>query len=63
MAWEAGKTEPQQRIDGLWLAKVRGIPLMHRDYSNVTFRTREAAEQAIREAVGDVSRQTPERTP
>lgn len=56
MAWEAGKTEPQQRIDGLWLAKVRGIPLMHRDYSNVTFRTREAAEQAIREAVGDVSR-------
>jgi hypothetical protein len=53
MAWEAGKTEPQERIDGLWLAKVRGIPLMHRDYSNVTFRTRAAAEAAIRDVLSE----------
>lgn len=53
MTWEVGKSEPQQRHDGLWLAKVRGIPLMHRDYSNITFRTREAAETAIREALAE----------
>jgi hypothetical protein len=50
MTYEAGKTEPQQRLDGRWLAKVRGIPLMHHDYSNVIFPTKDAAEKAIKKA-------------
>lgn len=51
MTYEPGVSEPQQRLDGLWLAKLRGIPLMHHDYSNITFKTREAAEKAIRDAL------------
>lgn len=56
MTYQAGKTEPQQRLDGRWLAKVRGIPLMHRDFSNITFSTREGAEKAIREATAETSK-------
>lgn len=44
------KTRAEQRLDGRWLAYVRGLPLMRPDFSNITFPTREAAEAAIRDA-------------
>ena len=47
------KTGPDQRLDGLWLAYMNGLPLMNRDYSNKTFKTQEAAQKAIDEETED----------
>jgi hypothetical protein len=41
------KTRPEQRLDGQWLAYVRGLPLMRPDFSNLVFPTRDAALAAI----------------
>ncbi len=55
MAYQPGETGPMQRHDGKWLAKVRGVVLMYHDYSNIVFRTKEEAEQAVREALNKTS--------
>ena len=38
---------PVQRLDGKWLAYRNGLPLMHEDFRNRVYPTREAAEAAL----------------
>ena len=41
---------PVQRLDGKWLAYSDGLPLMHPDFRNVVYPTKEAAEKALSKA-------------